>query len=129
MIEDTIVVNGITYDADEVFKRKLFVKGAEPTDYEKYQFITVLVDHKNRKDNAGGTAQTPYRYDDLLDLSKFHEHKYPYYLDVVMTTMTDKKGQQQNIILSADFVTVQEVELVPRKSPNKPMAPTPANKP
>lgn len=112
---DEITVNGVTYDADEVFKRTLTIKGAEPTDYEEWRFITVLVDHKNRKENAGGTAQAVYRYDDLSDLSKFHEHQYPYTLDVVMTTVTDKKGSQIQQILTADFANATEMVLMPRK--------------
>lgn len=117
-MNDDITVNGVTYDADEVFKRKLLVRGAEPTDYEQYQFISVLVEHRNRKSNAGGTAQAIYRYDDLSDLSKFHEHEYPYYLDVTMTTVTDKKGDQIQQILQADFAGAEEMMLVPRKSPS-----------
>lgn len=115
-MNDDIIVNGIKYDADEVFSRTLTIKGAEPTDYEEWRFITVLVDHKNRKDNAGGTAQAVYRYDDLSDIHKFHEHQYPYSLNVVMTTVTDKKGGQVQQILSADFANAVELMLVPRKA-------------
>lgn len=122
--QDDIVVNGVTYDAEEVYKRRLYVTGVQPTDYEQYTFLNVMVQHKNRVNDAGGNAQVIYRYDDLADLNKFHAHQYPYYIDVTMTTVTDKKSQIIPLILHADFVNVEEMEIVPRKPVQaKPVAP------
>lgn len=111
-----IVVGGKTYEHDEVYQRKLFLFGAEPTDYEDYRYVNLLVLHKNRKDGAGGMGQVVYRHLDLQDLSKFNSHQYPYYIDVVMTTLTDKKGQPIQVILHADFASIQEVQMLPKKS-------------
>lgn len=111
----SIVVNGVTYDADEIYQRTLKVHGAEPTDYEDYRYINVLVNHKNRNPSAGGEAQAEYRYHNLEDLTKFHSKEYPYLLNVKMITASDKKGRQIQVIVSADFDSAKEMELVERK--------------
>lgn len=119
----SIVIDGVTYDADETYKRTLTVHGAEPTDFEDWRYINVLVNHKNRKPNAGGSAQAEYRYNDLNDLGKFHARQYPYTLDVTMITASDRKGRQVQVIISADFDNAQELELVPlnkKPAPSKP---------
>lgn len=112
----SIVVDGVTYEPEEFYKRTLLVHGAEPTNYEEYQYINVLVNHKNRNDKAGGMAQAEYRYINLDDLKKFHAHQYPYMMDVLMITASDRKGRQIQVIISADFDNVKEMELVERKS-------------
>lgn len=121
-MDDKIELNGITYDADELTERSLIVYGVQPTDYEKWQFIDVTVQLRNKKVDAGGFAQTIYRYSDLADLNKFHEHQYPYKLKVKMASSVDKKGNEVNEIVWADFASVTELELVERKAAN-------ANKP
>lgn len=118
-----IVIDGVTYHPDELYTRKLLVHGAEPTDFEEYRYINVLVNHPNRKSQAGGVAQAEYRYNNLDDLKKFHEHEYPYYLNVHMVTASDRKGNQVQVIVFADFANAQEMELVPRvKQPKAPKA-------
>jgi hypothetical protein len=115
-----ITVNGQTYDPSDVYQRKLFVHGVQPTNYESYVFIDVLASHKNTKttqngEQAGGTAQAIYRYQDINDIHKFNEHQYPFYLDVVMTDIVDKKGDTIQVILDADFNSIQEMQFVPRQ--------------
>lgn len=124
-----ITVNGTTYDPSDVYQRKLHVIGVQPTNYESYVFIDVLALHKNTKttqngEKAGGTAQAIYRYQEINDIHKFNEHQYPYYLDVVMTDIVDKKGDTVQVILDADFANIQEMQLVPRNQPQaKPTTP------
>lgn len=122
-MSEVIELNGEVYDVDDLFERVLVVKGAQPTDYEEWKFIDVLVDLRNKKPNAGGVAQAAYRYRDLADLNKFHEHEYPYKLKVKMASTVDKKGNQVQEIVWADFANATELELAPRKSPmpNKPV--------
>lgn len=112
--QDELVINGVTYDVDEVYQRRLLVDGAEPTNFEQWVYINVAVKTRTRKADAGGSFQSLYRYDDLADLPKFHEYQYPYYLDVKMITVTNKKGEDIQQILWADFANAQEMELVPR---------------
>lgn len=124
-----ITVNGKTFEPDEVYTRKLNVFGVQPTNYEQYVFLDILSQHKNTKvtqdgDQAGGTAQATYRYNDLNDLHKFNSHQYPYQLDVVMTDISDKKGNTVPVILHADFDNVVELQLLPRNQVQaKPAAP------
>lgn len=118
MIKDDITVDGVTYGVEELFERRLLVNGVQPTDYDQWKFLDVLVSHKNRKADAMGTAQAIYRHSDLTALNKWHEYEYPYYIDVVMTTIVDKKGNQIQQILVPDFDSVKEMELVPRKLSN-----------
>lgn len=113
--EHPIIIDGVTYHADEIYTRSLLVHGAEPTNYEDYQYINVLVNHVNRNAKAGGMAQAEYRYNVLEDLKKFHEHEYPYYLDVKMVTASDRKGRQIQVIVHADFANAKEMELVPKE--------------
>lgn len=122
-----IVIDGVTYHPDEIYTRSLLVHGAEPTNFEDYKYINVLVNHYNRNPNAGGMAQAEYRYRDLADLSKFHEHEYPYYLDVKMITASDRKGRQIQVIVHADFANAKEMELVPRERKPK-VTPAPTTK-
>lgn len=123
MANQPIIVDGITYEADELFQRRLLIKGAEPTQYEQYDYVNVLVDHRNRKETssglkAAGMAQATYRYGQATDIHKFHEHEYPYYVDTKMVTITDKKQNQVNVIVWVDFANVEEMELVQRKPTN-----------
>lgn len=118
-IENEIVINGVTYDVDEVYQRRLLVDGAEPTNYEQWTYINVAVKTRTRKADAAGNFQSLYRYDDLADLPKFHESQYPYYLDVKMVTVTNKKGEDVQQILWADFANTVEMELVPRSKATK----------
>lgn len=122
-MQDKIELNGITYDVDELTERTLVVYGAQPTDYDKWKFIDVIVQLRNKKTDAGGYAQTIYRYADLADIHKFHEHQYPYKLKVKMASTVDKKGNELNEIVWADFANAIELELVDRKPPmaNKPL--------
>ncbi len=115
MQDDTIVLNGVTYDADEVTERTLVIKGQQPTDYESYQFIEVLAELRNKKPNAGGRAQAGYRYADLSDHTKFNEHQYPYKVTVKMISTVDKKGEQVQEIVWVDFANVEELVTIPRK--------------
>lgn len=114
-MSDTIVLNGVTYDADEVTDRTLIIKGQQPTDYESYQFIEVLAELRNKKTNAGGRAQAGYRYAELSDFSKFNEHQYPYRANVKMVSTVDKKGEQVQEIVWVDFANVEELVTIPRK--------------
>lgn len=128
-----ITVNGETFDPSDFYQRKLLIIGVQPTNYESYVFVDVLVLHKNTKttqtgEKAGGFAQAIYRYNDLSDLNRFNESQYFYYLDVVMTDIVDKKGNTVPLILFADFANVQELELVPRKKQAPTTQPTPAPK-
>lgn len=132
--QDDITVNGVTYDADEVYERTLLVHGAQPTNYEQYDYVNVLVNHKNRKEanglKSGGQAQAQYRFGTSADIHKFNDHEYPYYLNTKMTTTSDKNGNPIQVILWADFANAQEMELVPRnkaqQAQQKPSAVSPA---
>lgn len=115
MQDDTIVLNGVTYDADEVTERTLVIKGQQPTDFEDYKFIEVLAELRNKKPNAGGRAQAAYRYSDLSDHNKFNEHQYPYKANVKMISTVDKKGNQVNEIVWVDFANIEELATIPRK--------------
>lgn len=117
---DSININGVTYDADEMYTRTLTIHGVQPTDFEDYRYLNVLVLHKNRATGAGGQAQAEYRYNELSDLDKFHKHAYPYSLDVTMITASDKKGRQVQVIVKADFDNVTELELTPKKAKTAP---------
>lgn len=128
--QDDITVNGVTYDADEIYTRTILVHGAQPTSYEQYDYVNVLVNHKNRKEanglKSGGTAQAQYRYGTASDIHKFNEHEYPFQLDTKMTTTSDKNGDPIQVILWADFANAREMELVPRNKPQqKPSAVSP----
>lgn len=114
-MSDTIEVNGIKYDADEITSRTLVIKGMQPTDYESYQFLEVLAELRNKKPNAGGRAQAGYRYSELADHVKFNEHQYPYKADVKMITTVDKKGEQVQEIIWVDFANIEELVTIPRK--------------
>tara|TARA_B100000530_G_C15690201_1_gene381725 strand:- start:211 stop:615 length:405 start_codon:yes stop_codon:yes gene_type:complete len=114
-MSDTIEVNGIKYDADEITQRTLVIKGMQPTDFESYQFLEVLAELRNKKPNAGGRAQAGYRYAELSDHTKFNEHQYPYKADVKMITTVDKKGEQVQEIIWVDFANIQELVTIPRK--------------
>lgn len=114
-MSDTIEVNGVTYDADEITSRTLVIKGMQPTDYESYQFLEVLAELRNKKPNAGGRAQAGYRYSELADHVKFNEHQYPYKADVKMITTVDKKGEQVQEIIWVDFANIEELVTIPRK--------------
>lgn len=131
--QDNITVNGITYDADEVYERTITVHGAQPTNFESYDYVNVLVNHKNRKEanglKSGGVAQAEYRFGTSADIHSFNEHQYPFQLNTKMTTTSDKKGNSIQVILWADFANAQEMELVPRnKAQQKPSIPA-MNKP
>lgn len=115
-----IIVDGQTIPADELTKRTLIVHGAQPTDYEQWQFIDVLVQLRNKKPDAGGTAQALFRYADHMDMHKFNAHQYPYKLDVLMADTVDKKGDVVQQIVYADFANVREQMIVPRTQPQKP---------
>lgn len=114
-MSDTIEVNGITYDADEVNERTLVIHGQQPTDFEQWEYIEVLAQLRNKKTNAGGRAQAGYRYADLSDYTKFNEHQYPYKADVKTITTVDKKGNQITEIIWVDFANVEEMVTIPRK--------------
>lgn len=114
-MQQPIVINGVTYEPDEIYTRTLKVHGVEPTDFEDYQYLNVLVNHRNRNANAGGEAQAEYRYHHLEHLQNWHAHQYPYIIKVDMITASDKKGRQIQVIVKADFDNVQELEFVPRK--------------
>lgn len=119
-INDPITVNGKTYYPDEFYQRKLFVKGVEKTNFDDYDWVNVLVDHRISKPDSAGVAQAIYRYGNSADIVKFTERELPYYIDTVMTTVSDKKGNQVQIILQADFASIKEMELVPRNTKQTP---------
>lgn len=121
-----VVINGVSYPVDEIYTRTLLVHGAQPTDFEDYQYINVLVNHTNKNKDAGGLAQAEYRYSNLEDLHKFHDHRYPYYLECKMVTASDRRGNQMQVIVSANFDNVKEMEIVERK---KSVSATTANTP
>ncbi|MGP5437731.1 hypothetical protein [Psychrobacter alimentarius] len=116
--QDEITLNGVTYDADEIYERTILVHGAQPTNFESYDYVNVLVNHKNRKEanglKSGGVAQSEYRFGTSADIHSFNEHEYPFQLDTKMTTTSDKKGNSIQVILWADFANAREMELVPR---------------
>ena len=114
-MSDTIVLNGVTYDVDEVTERTLVIKGQQPTDFEDYKFIEVLAELRNKKPNAGGRAQAGYRYAQLSDFNKFNEHQYPYRANVKIVSTVDKKGEQVQEIVWVDFANVEELVTIPRK--------------
>lgn len=114
-MSDTIELNGITYDADEVTERTLVIKGQQPTDYEGWEYVEVLAELRNKKTNAGGRAQAGYRYADLKDYVKFNEHEYPYKVNVKMVSTVDKKGNKVDEIIWVDFANVEEQVMIPRK--------------
>lgn len=118
MQNQQFTINGVTYEADEIYRRTLKVHGVEPTDFEDYQYLNILVNHRNRNANAGGEAQAEYRCHNLEELQKWHAHQYPYLINVDMITATDKKGRQIQVVVRADYDSVQELELVPRKKVN-----------
>ncbi len=126
-MSDTIVLNGITYDVDEVTERTLIIKGQQPTDYESYQFIEVLAELRNKKPNSGGRAQAGYRYADLSDYNKFNEHQYPYKTTVKMISTVDKKGEKVDEIVWVDFANVEELVTIPRKEYERLTAQKPIN--
>lgn len=111
-----VTINGVTYEPEDIFSRRLLVNAVDPTDFEQYQHINILALHKLKSKDSGGLGQTIYKYSDLSDLKKFHEHEYPYYVDVAMTTVADKRGNMTPVVLYVDFSSVQELELVPRKN-------------
>lgn len=110
-----IVIDGVEYHPDEVYERSLLVFGVEPTDYEEYKYVNIIAMHTNRKPDAGGQAQAQYRYNNLDELKKFHEHQYPYYLKTKMVTATDRKGNQIQVVIFADLANAKEMEIVPRE--------------
>lgn len=115
-----INIDGQEYNPEDFYQRKLNVIGVQPTNYEQYVFIDVLVLHNNTKttqngEKAGGKAQAVYRYQDIRDIHKFNAHSYPYLLDVVMADVVDKKGDTIQVILFADFSNLQELEVIPRQ--------------
>lgn len=114
-MSDTIVLNGVTYDAEEVTERTLLIHGQQPTDHEGWQFIEVLAQLRNKKTNAGGRAQAGYRYAELKDHPNFNEHQYPYKADVKIVSTSDKKGNQVNEIVWVDFASIEEQVIIPRK--------------
>lgn len=118
-----IVIDGVEYHPDEVYSRNLLVFGVEPTDYEDYRYVNIIAMHTNRKPDAGGQAQAQYRYNNLEDLAKFHQHQYPYYLSTKMVTATDRKGNQIQVVIFADFANAKEMQIVERT--RKPVAPAP----
>lgn len=118
-----IVIDGVEYHPDEVYNRSLLVFGVEPTDYEDYRYVNIIAMHTNRKPDAGGQAQAQYRYNNLEDLAKFHQHQYPYYLSTKMVTATDRKGNQIQVVIFADFANAKEMQIVERT--RKPVAPAP----
>lgn len=112
--DEPIIIDGVKYLADELYTRNILIYGVQPTDFEGYHYVNVLALHPNRKSGAGGQAQSQYRYDDLADLDKFHQHQYPYFLPCTMVTASDRKGNQVQIIVHADFANVKEMQLVER---------------
>lgn len=120
--------NGVEFEPQDYQQSLLLVHGVEPTEFEKYLYCNVLVQHKNVKEtesyHAGGNAQGSYLYAPLEDIVKFHEKKYPYYLPVVTVKIANKKGEMKDMIIHADFDKIQELQLVPRNAPQaKPAAP------
>lgn len=118
-----ITVNGETYEPQDLGRATLLVHGVQPTDYEDYTYVAILAQHKNVKATqsglkSGGNAQAEYRYHELADLPRFHEHKYPYLAEVVTAKTTDKKNNIVDVVLYVDFANIQEQMLVPR-SQNK----------
>lgn len=113
---DSVTIDGVTYEPDEMYTRRLTVHGVQPTDFEEYRYLNVLVLHTNRATGAGGQAQAEYRYNELSHLDKFHKHAYPYNIDVTMITASDKKGRQVQVIVKADFDNVVELELAPKRA-------------
>jgi len=114
-MSDTIEVNGIKYDADEITERTLVIKGQQPTDYEGWEYVEVLAELRNKKTNAGGRAQASYRYADLKDYAKFNEHEYPYKANVKMVSTVDKKGNKVDEIIWVDFPNIEELVTITRK--------------
>lgn len=115
MKDDTIVLNGVTYNVDEVTDRTLVIKGQQPTDHEGWQFIEVLAELRNKKTNAGGVAQAGYRYSELKDHPQFNEHQYPYKANVKIVSTSDKKGNIVQEIVWVDFANIEELVTVSRK--------------
>lgn len=117
-----IIIDGIEYQPDEIYKRNLLVYGAQPTDFEDYRYVNIISLHTIKKLGSKGQAQALYRYDNLEDLDKFHAHQYPYFLPCHMITATDKKDNQIQIVLHVDFDNVKEMQLVERTHDKKPSA-------
>ena len=114
-MQDSIVLNGVTYDNEEINERTLLIHGQQPTDYEQWEYIEVLAQLRNKKTNAGGRAQAGYRYAELTDFTKFNEHQYPYRANVKTISTVDKKGNQITEIVWVDFANIEEMVTVPRK--------------
>ena len=131
-ITKPVTVNGETFEPHEMSQGVLIVDGAQPTDYEEYNYITVLTKFRNIKTTqtglrSGGYAPASYRYAELSDLDKFHQHKYPYTVPVVTAKTSDKNGEVVDILLYVDFANAQEQMLVPRnQKPTNPAPATPA---
>lgn len=124
-----VTVNGVTYEPTDLNQMTLLVIGVQPTNYDKWKRLNVLALHNNVKqtadgDKSGGRAQSVYLYDELDDLDKFHEYKYPYYLPVVATKTANMKGELDDLILHVDFANITELDLVPRNQKPTNAAPT-----
>ena len=121
-------VNGFEFEPTDYRQGLILVHGVEPTEFEKYLYCNILAQHKNVKETdrfrAGGNAQGNYLYSPLEDIEKFHQHKYPYYLPVVTVKVADKKGDLKDLIVHADFDSIQELQLVPRNQKPANAAPT-----
>lgn len=115
-----LTVDGVEYDPTDFYQRRLLVMGIQPTNYEQFTFIDILAMQKNVKttqngEKSGGYAQASYRHNEIMDVHKFNAHPYPYYIDVVMTDIVDKKGNSVQLILNADFNSITELQITPRK--------------
>ncbi len=133
MLKETVTYNGVEYDLDDVYQRRLFVTCVEPTNYEEYQYCNIFALHGNKKDGAIG--RLPKRYlSDLDHLEQFQQFKPFFSVMVTATTLTDRKNQDIERILEVDFDSVIEYDLQikvsekPQPQSNKPK-PQPQSQP
>lgn len=112
--------DGVNYYADEQVIKSLLVIGTEPTDWEQYNRVNILVLHRNAKESngikAGGTAQANYHYGHANDVYKFHEIGYPMRIDAKVVTTTDRKGNKVELVVDIDFKNVKKLEWTEVKS-------------
>ncbi len=132
MLKETVTYNGVDYDLDDVYQRKLFVTCVEPTDFEEYRYCNIFALHGNKKEKAIGRLPKNYLCD-LEFLEKFQQFKPFFTISVTATTLTDKKGKDIERVLEVDFDSVVEYDLIIKGSEksqpqNKPKS-QPQNKP
>lgn len=126
-----IIYQDLTIEEEDVYEKTLQITGGKKSDWTsdkgvRYDHVNVTVSEPYHKDGSFGRGSSNYRYGKASDLDQFLDFNPPFTAKAKMFTATDNQGKSVGIILSIDFASVQEKELVNRQTKPKPATTAPS---